>query len=218
MHQLRLSTPQHILVPAPHFEQVLQHCLFRDLLQQARAEAVREPQGSNGTSQRLAALHCTQQVATPYSAQAASQPARSGRPVHHTRGSMGAQALTQCSRPVHSAHELPPDRWQPPHHSQQRRRTTEFQCSVTARAMSSLVLVGCTPCTSYCLVYLRSVWTCTADGGARDGVHQGRLGSEGWESQAALGRTDMRQPHRGCSHSCGFSRHMGGDIKQGHGS
>lgn len=39
-------------------------------------------------------------------------------------------------------------------------RTTLFQCSVTALAMSSLLLVGCTPCTSYCLVYLRSVWTC----------------------------------------------------------
>ncbi len=39
-------------------------------------------------------------------------------------------------------------------------RTSAFQCSVTALAMSSLLLVGCTPCTSYCLVYFRSVWTC----------------------------------------------------------
>lgn len=45
-------------------------------------------------------------------------------------------------------------------------RTTEFQCSVTARVMSSLLLVGCTPCTSYCLVYLRSVWTSAAPGQA----------------------------------------------------
>jgi hypothetical protein len=45
--------------------------------------------------------------------------------------------------------------------------TTEFQCSATARAMSSLLLVGCTPCTSYCLVYLRSVWTSTMKDGKR---------------------------------------------------
>lgn len=76
---------------------------------------------------------------------------------------LGRQSCRPCTRALHVQ----------PRHSQAR-RTNEFQWSVTARAMSSLLLVGFTPCTSNCLVYLRSVWTSAAGESAESAVQQPR--------------------------------------------
>lgn len=102
--------------------------------------------------------------------------------------------------PAHATHaELPQVGWRPP-------LTTLFQCSVTALAISSLLLVGCTPCTSYCLVYLRSVCTCTQHTRRKQqfGLQSNRQGCDvpstkkimgGKRGWLPLGRATPRGPH-----------------------
>ena len=78
-----------------------------------------------------------------------------------SRPSAPGRAVTTQDTPL-QPEQSSPQRQEPGGTSTRAARTTLFQCSVTALAMSSLLLVGCTPCTSYCFVYLRSVWTCGA--------------------------------------------------------
>ena len=96
--------------------------------------------------------------------------------------------------------------------------TTEFQWSVTARAMSSLLLVGCTPATSYCLVYLRSVWTCRA-GQAERGQKQDRIRRESTgrrqEVQEAEGRATEGSSPRWAAPPCGTARLPAGHGRDG---
>ena len=87
------------------------------------------------------------------------------------RPSSKRSAAPRRTTPHHTALSPPP-----PHTHTRTVLTVEFQWSVTARAMSSLLLVGCTPCTSYCFVYLRSVWTCGSKQG-RHGRDRGEFGA-----------------------------------------
>lgn len=168
-------------MPATHLQQVLQHCLLRDLLQ---SKADREnwcvslqQTGSCNQLQRTCDARASCQ-------QPSSQEVDHARNVHRDRVLTSRCHMRQPEKRFLTRHA---GTWQAT--STRAAPTTLFQCSVTALAMSSLLLVGCTPCTSYCLVYFRSVWTCAREG--RWGPEAGAQAVSAPASSAWRSRTDV---------------------------